>query len=80
MLFVIMKPGVLFTSNLVARINAAIRSDLSPGHGLTWVFQTPQVPVCSLHQGEGESDPDIRHQTIVNGMNVEAPRKKILSD
>ena len=47
MLFLLMKPGVLFTPDLVARVKAAIRSELSARHVPMWVFETPEIPVCT---------------------------------
>lgn len=44
MLFLLMKPGVLFNPDLVARVKTAIRSELSARHVPMWVFETPEIP------------------------------------
>jgi hypothetical protein len=48
MLFLLMKPGFLFTPHLVDRVKAAIRSELSARHVPMWVFETPEIPVCKI--------------------------------
>jgi acetoacetyl-CoA synthetase len=47
MLFLLMKPGVPFTPSIVARVRTAIRADLSPRHVPSFIFQTPEIPVCA---------------------------------
>ncbi|KAJ5679875.1 Acetoacetyl-CoA synthetase [Penicillium macrosclerotiorum] len=44
MLFLLMKPGMAFTSDLVARIKSAIRAELSARHVPTFIFETPEIP------------------------------------
>ncbi|CAG8027846.1 unnamed protein product [Penicillium olsonii] len=44
MLFLLMKPGTLFTPDLVARVKNAIRRELSARHVPMWVFETPEIP------------------------------------
>ncbi|KAJ5169920.1 AMP-dependent synthetase/ligase [Penicillium coprophilum] len=43
-LFLLMKPGVAFTSDLVARVKSAIRTELSPRHVPMFMFETPEIP------------------------------------
>ncbi|KAJ5544512.1 AMP-dependent synthetase/ligase [Penicillium sp. DV-2018c] len=44
LLFLLMKPGVPFTQNLVDRVKNAIRSELSPRHVPSFIFETPEIP------------------------------------
>ncbi|KAJ5662562.1 AMP-dependent synthetase/ligase [Penicillium maclennaniae] len=44
MLFVLMKPGVSFTADLVHRIRTAIRSELSARHVPMFIYETPEIP------------------------------------
>ncbi|KAJ5700761.1 hypothetical protein N7536_003774 [Penicillium majusculum] len=44
MLFLLMKPGVAFTPDLVARVKSAIRTELSPRHVPMFTFETPEIP------------------------------------
>ena len=53
MLFLLMKPGTLFTPDLVARVKNAIRRELSARHVPMWVFETPEIPVSETHQPTG---------------------------
>ena len=46
MLFLLMKPGIPFTLSIVERVKASIRAELSPRHVPTFIFQTPEIPVC----------------------------------
>lgn len=48
MLFLLMRPGHKFTRQLVAEIKDAIRKDLSKRHVPKYMFETPEIPVCSL--------------------------------
>jgi acetoacetyl-CoA synthetase len=48
MLFLLMRPGRQFTPQLVARVKEAIRKALSSRHVPKYVFQTPEIPVCSF--------------------------------
>ncbi|KAJ5971631.1 AMP-dependent synthetase/ligase [Penicillium vulpinum] len=43
-LFLLMKPGVSFTPDLVTRVKSAIRSELSPRHVPMFIFETPEIP------------------------------------
>ncbi len=45
MLFVLMKPGKKFSQALVDDIKAAIRTELSPRHVPSYIFETPEIPV-----------------------------------
>ena len=45
MLFLLMKPGKVFTSNLVRQVKSVIRKELSPRHVPKYVFETPEIPV-----------------------------------
>lgn len=45
MLFLLMKPGVAFTADLVTRVKSAIRTELSARHVPAFVFETPEIPV-----------------------------------
>lgn len=54
MLFLLMKPGVLFTPDLVARVKTAIRSELSARHVPMWVFETPEIPASETHSSATE--------------------------
>lgn len=49
MLFLLMKPGREkdFTPELVARLKATIRQQLSPRHVPRYVFRTPEIPVSA---------------------------------
>ncbi|KAF7714558.1 Acetoacetyl-CoA synthetase [Penicillium ucsense] len=44
MLFLLMKHGVVFTADLVARVRTAIRTELSARHVPAFVFETPEIP------------------------------------
>ncbi|KAJ5138286.1 AMP-dependent synthetase/ligase [Penicillium bovifimosum] len=44
LLFLLMKPGVPFTQNLVDRVKSAIRTELSPRHVPMFTFETPEIP------------------------------------
>ncbi|KAJ5203518.1 hypothetical protein N7449_005597 [Penicillium cf. viridicatum] len=44
MLFLLLKPGVAFTPDLVARVKSAIRIELSPRHVPMFTFETPEIP------------------------------------
>lgn len=48
MLFLLMKPGEKFTSQLVNDIKTAIRKELSPRHVPKYIFETPEIPVCMI--------------------------------
>ncbi|OGM45400.1 acetoacetyl-CoA synthase [Aspergillus bombycis] len=43
-LFLLLKPGVVFTPELVGRVKAAIRQKLSSRHVPTFIFDTPEIP------------------------------------
>ncbi|KAB8264801.1 hypothetical protein BDV32DRAFT_160208 [Aspergillus pseudonomiae] len=43
-LFLLLKPGVVFTQELVGRVKAAIRQKLSSRHVPTFIFETPEIP------------------------------------
>ena len=45
MLFLLMKPGVHLTKDLINRVNASIRQKLSGRHVPSFVFETPEIPV-----------------------------------
>jgi acetoacetyl-CoA synthetase len=45
MLFLLMKPGVAFTADLVTRVKSAIRTELSARHVPAFIFETPEIPV-----------------------------------
>ena len=45
-LFLLMKAGKAFTPDLVRKVKAAIRNELSPRHVPQYVFETPEIPVC----------------------------------
>jgi acetoacetyl-CoA synthetase len=44
-LFLLMKPGRAFSSQLAAEVKAAIRKACSPRHVPRYVFETPEIPV-----------------------------------
>jgi acetoacetyl-CoA synthetase len=44
-LFLLMQPGKRFTSELVQRVNAAIKNEMSPRHVPKYTFETPDIPV-----------------------------------
>ncbi|KAJ5365241.1 AMP-dependent synthetase/ligase [Penicillium concentricum] len=44
MLFLLLKPRVSFTRDLVGRVNRAIRSELSARHVPMFTFKTPEIP------------------------------------
>lgn len=50
MLFLLMKPGFAFTSDLEQRIKKAIRAELSARHVPAFIFETPEIPVSSAKQ------------------------------
>lgn len=54
MLFLLMRPGREFTSDLVGRVKEAIRKALSARHVPKYVFQTPEIPVSCLPAAGGE--------------------------
>ncbi|GAB7356575.1 hypothetical protein MBLNU459_g7309t1 [Dothideomycetes sp. NU459] len=43
-LFLLMQPGKEFTADLVQRVNAAIRKEMSPRHVPKYTFETPEIP------------------------------------
>lgn len=45
MLFLLMKPGVRFTRDLINRVSSTIRQKLSGRHVPLFVFETPEIPV-----------------------------------
>lgn len=45
MLFLLMKPGVPYTPDLVERVKAAISKSLSRRHVPKYIFETPEIPV-----------------------------------
>jgi acetoacetyl-CoA synthetase len=47
-LFLMMKPGEKFTQRLVTDVKSAIRKGLSARHVPKYVFETPEIPVCSF--------------------------------
>lgn len=47
MLFLLMKPGHLFTKELMNAIKEAIRRDLSKRHVPKYILETPEIPVSS---------------------------------
>lgn len=47
-LFLLMRPGVAFTPELVSRVKSAIRTELSPRHVPMFTFETPEIPVCTF--------------------------------
>lgn len=44
LLFLLMKPGVKFTQELVTKVKTAIRKELSARHVPKYVFETPDIP------------------------------------
>ena len=46
MLFLLMREGGRFGEELIERVRNAIRRELSPRHVPTFVFETPEIPVC----------------------------------
>ncbi|EKV07039.1 Acetoacetyl-CoA synthase [Penicillium digitatum PHI26] len=44
MLFLLLRPGVAFTPDLVARVKRAIRTKLSSRHVPMFMFETPEIP------------------------------------
>jgi acetoacetyl-CoA synthetase len=48
MLFLLMRPGAKFTQELVGRVKAAIRRELSARHVPKYIFETHEIPVCYL--------------------------------
>lgn len=83
MLFLLLKPGVAFTPDLVARVKSAIRTELSPRHVPMFTFETPEIPVCTFvtktRSSKSGTDPCISSQTTVNLKKVELPVKQIVS-
>lgn len=47
-LFLMMKPGVEFSKDLVVEVKRAIRQGLSARHVPRYVFETPEIPVRFL--------------------------------
>jgi acetoacetyl-CoA synthetase len=47
MLFLLMRPGARFDRALVNEVRQAIAADLSKRHVPRYIFQTPEIPVCS---------------------------------
>ena len=47
MLFLLMKPGKKFEQSLVDEVKKAIKSEAGPRHVPSFVFETPEIPVCS---------------------------------
>jgi acetoacetyl-CoA synthetase len=48
MLFILMKPGHKFTNALVREVKEVIKKETSPRHVPKYVFETPEIPVCSI--------------------------------
>ncbi|KAK3327718.1 hypothetical protein B0T19DRAFT_171943 [Cercophora scortea] len=46
MLFLLMKPGVKFSRELVGQVKRRVGEDLSKRHVPRFVFETPEIPVC----------------------------------
>lgn len=81
-LFLLMRPGVTFTPDLVARVKSAIRSELSPRHVPMFTFETPEIPVCAFVGKTRSVKAGLTHvyrQTTVNLKKVELPVKQIVS-
>lgn len=49
MLFLLLKPGVIFNPELVARVKTAIRQKLSSRHVPSFIFETSEIPVRTVH-------------------------------
>ena len=47
MLFLKMQPNVPFTSSIVEMVKSAIGRQCSKRHVPKYVFETPEIPVCS---------------------------------
>lgn len=47
MLFLLMRPGVKLSVELVGRVKSAIRHALSARHVPKYIFETPEIPVCA---------------------------------
>ena len=48
MLFLLMRPGVKFTQELVGKVKSAIRRELSARHVPKYIFETHEIPVCRI--------------------------------
>lgn len=46
-LFLLMKPTSQFSADLVSRVKSAIRQKLSARHVPSFIFETPEIPVCA---------------------------------
>lgn len=81
MLFLLLKPCVAFTADLVERIRSVIRKELSARHVPAFIFETPEIPVSfSLAPWDlGVNGLLILIQTTVNMKKVELPVKQIVS-
>lgn len=49
MLFLLMRPGVNFTQELVGKVKSAIRRELSARHVPKYIFETHEIPVRFPH-------------------------------
>ena len=47
-LFLKMRPGKIFHSSLIKDVKEAIARGLSRRHVPKYVFETPEIPVCTL--------------------------------
>ena len=66
MLFLLMRPGVAFTSDLVARVNSAIRTELSPRHVPMFTFETPEIPVRTFIGKKGSSKAGLTQSIVTD--------------
>ena len=48
LLFLLMKPGKDFTEKLVQEVKTAVRKEMSPRHVPKYIFETPDIPVCTM--------------------------------
>lgn len=58
-LFIQLRSGVKFSLDLVSRVKAAIRKGLSPRHVPSFIFPTPEIPVCSQPFVHGKLQPNL---------------------
>ena len=50
-LFLLMKPGRTLSRSLIENIQTTIWKERSPWHVPRYIFETPEIPASTLHQG-----------------------------
>lgn len=81
-LFLLMREGFALDAKLVRRIKETIANELTKRHVPRFVFEIPEVPVCSLLHSPPLGFPAsvlTLLQVTVNGKKVELPVKSIIS-